>query len=299
MNESKKRFISEIKKELEVFLPDYKIEEVDIVKSNDRHNAGFTFLASDLKAAPTLYVDEAYERHLAGEDIKKLALELVNAVISSMHIAEILDQQSDCTFNTSFDNIKDKLELRLLDEDKNRDYLADKVYREVGNGMVLLLAIQGKGSDSEFSAVITNALAEQEGYDIDALFKAAEGNTTPVLREMTAMLFDPNGKSNLLDEEAVEADEGMFVLSTRTSFMGAAAFFVTGLAEKLKSLFKGGYYVLPSSVHEMIILPEEVAPNVWELKRMVREANRSVVEEADILSDKVFHYGCDGGLTLV
>jgi len=54
----------------------------------------------------------------------------------------------------------------------------------------------------------------------------------------------------------------------------------------------GSFYVLPSSVHEMLILPEVCCDDPLSLKEMIREANAnpSVVSEEDILSDKLMHY---------
>ena len=48
-------------------------------------------------------------------------------------------------------------------------------------------------------------------------------------------------------------------------------------------------YILPSSIHEVLLLADNEIP-VDELRRMVRSVNRGVVDEMDRLSDEVYYY---------
>ena len=50
------------------------------------------------------------------------------------------------------------------------------------------------------------------------------------------------------------------------------------------------YYVLPSSVHEVLIVPAEYVRNRQMLDEMVREVNQVCVEEEEILSDHAYYY---------
>ena len=78
-----KEFTRIIKEELPDFLPDevYKdliIEDVEISKMNDQKLHGLTFRPKGSDAAPTLYIDDLYERHQNGEDIGLLMVDLAN-----------------------------------------------------------------------------------------------------------------------------------------------------------------------------------------------------------------------------
>jgi len=46
-------------------------------------------------------------------------------------------------------------------------------------------------------------------------------------------------------------------------------------------------------VHEVILVPDAAGIDAKELCEMVKQANRTVVEEKDILSDNVYHYSRD------
>ena len=62
------------------------------------------------------------------------------------------------------------------------------------------------------------------------------------------------------------------------------------MKEKAAELLGSDYYILPSSVHEVILVPDAPGITEKELCDMVKQANRTVVDEKDILSDNVYHY---------
>ena len=50
------------------------------------------------------------------------------------------------------------------------------------------------------------------------------------------------------------------------------------------------YYVLPSSIHETIIVPKNASMNATELKNMVMEINGKEVSPDEVLTDSVYEY---------
>ena len=53
---------------------------------------------------------------------------------------------------------------------------------------------------------------------------------------------------------------------------------------------KEGFFIIPSSVHEVIMIPESWIEDPAELGFMVREVNEKAVPSDEILSDSVYHY---------
>ena len=68
-----------------------------------------------------------------------------------------------------------------------------------------------------------------------------------------------------------------------------------GMMEMIADAAGGSYYVLPSSVDELIIVPDEGNLSLRRLKTTVRSINRSIVEEKDFLSDNVYYYDAGAG----
>lgn len=291
-----KEFISIIKEELPDFLPDdvYKdlvIDDVEVAKMNDQKLHGLTFKPKGSDAAPTLYIDDLYERHENGEDIGFLLVDLAN------RYAEARKAPTPPDIDLSWDKVKDSLSVRLLEKKRNIDFLSNMPYVDVGNGLAMTVDINMPGDmHGEWRIAVNHGVIQQLGVDRNELFlKAMESAVSydpATLTDMSQALFSPD-KENLLDRtEPLEPMEvgGMYVLTTESGNLGASALFYPDVKEKAAEMLGSGYYVLPSSVHECILVPETAGVNEKELCDMVKQANRTVVEPKDVLSDNVYHY---------
>ena len=87
----------------------------------------------------------------------------------------------------------------------------------------------------------------------------------------------------------------MYVLTTKSKTYGAAAVLLDGILESISDAFGTGVYILPSSVHECIILSSEFVPDIDAHLKMVRDINRSEVEPEERLSNSVYVYDRDLG----
>lgn len=291
-----KEFISIIKEELPDFLPDdvYKdlvIDDVEVAKMNDQKLHGLTFKPKGSDAAPTLYIDDLYERHENGEDIGFLLVDLAN------RYAEARKAPTPPDIDLSWDKVKDSLSVRLLEKKRNIDFLSNMPYVDVGNGLAMTVDINMPGDmQGEWRIAVNHGVMQQLGVDRNELFlKAMESAVSydpATLTDMSQALFSPD-RENLLDRtEPLEPMEvgGMYVLTTESGNLGASALFYPDVKEKAAEMLGSGYYVLPSSIHECILVPETAGINEKELCDMVKQANRTVVEPKDVLSDNVYHY---------
>ena len=72
--------------------------------------------------------------------------------------------------------------------------------------------------------------------------------------------------------------------------LGASVLFYPGVQEKIAEAMGEGYTVLPSSVHEVLIVPDSLSPGQMELAEMVRSVNKNVLDPKEVLSDNIYHY---------
>lgn len=138
--------------------------------------------------------------------------------------------------------------------------------------------------------------------DEKALFQQVRANTqpinTPVLQTMFGTwksLFDEDAcVKNLLDENTTEfglsSHETAYVLTNMENQYGASMITQPEVLNKLNQLFPEGFYVLPSSVHEVLIVPDNGEVEPRRLGEMVREVNRAEVKREEVLSDRVYRY---------
>ena len=292
-------FISRVKEELMEMIPEelrkgLEIQDTLVLKSNDQKHHGLTFKREESEAAPTIYLDEAYARFTCGEELHALTAEIRDAYLQTFSMPE--PQKIDF----DYDRIKDKLTVRLLEIKRNRDFLATTPYMTVGHGLAMVCDIKMQdGDEGSWRATVTQSMLEGQNYDKRELFMAAMDNAQlidpPVLVDMGQALFTHEGENLMTRSEPLPPEDvsNMYVLSNTGGMLGSAVLFYPDTREHVAEVLGEGYCVLPSSQHEVLIIPDSAGIDRAELSEMVRQANQSVVEPKDVLSDTVFHYDRD------
>jgi len=263
-----------------------------VLKCNDIELHGVSLKKGSEDISPNIYLDNYYERFENGEPMKDLMQE-VTGIFTETERPEGMPQPKDIPLDYS--SIKDKLTFRLLEMKRNRMYLVNTPYMPVGNGLALVCDVKLKsGEDGEWRTTITKDMMEKYGYDKRQLFldglKNVQNVDPPVMMDMQQNVFGL-GADNVLDKEtgAIEKSN-MYVLSNKSGVLGASVLFYPEIQEKVSEKIGEGYYVLPSSLHEVIVVPESAGFDAKGLTDMVRDANSSVVDAKDILSDNVYHF---------
>ena len=292
-------FIREMKEELMQMLPeelkeDIELEETTVLKSNDQEHHGLTFKRETSEAAPTIYLDDAYARFTQGEELHTLAAELKDAYLGSLGMPEPMK------IDLEYDNIKDKLTVRLLEIKRNHDFLANTPYMTVGNGLAMVCDIRmDDGNEGSWRATVSQSMLESQNYDKRELFIAAMDNAQlidpPVLVDMGRAMFTQEGENLLLRNEPLPKEDvsNMYVLTNTNGMLGSAALFYPDTREHIAEVIGESYSVLPSSQHEVLIIPDSAGISSKNLCEMVKQANECVVEPKDVLTDNVFHYDRD------
>lgn len=292
-------FVERLKDEVREYLPEAVkgeviIDDVEVVKMNDQKLHGLTFRMPGSDAAPTLYVDDMFSAYKDGMNIGELTADLASMYTGSR--GGVKPPEVDL----SYDGVKDSLTVRLLEKKRNREFLSNMPHVSVGHGLAVIADINmGEEKVGEWRIAVSNMVLEQLGVDRDTLFADAMKNSVikepAQLVDMGNALFGPD-MTNLLerDEPIAPEDVGsMYVLTNASQSLGAAAMFYPDVKEKAAELIGGDYYILPSSIHEVIIVPDTLDMKAKDLCEMVKQANKTVTDEKDILSDNVYHYSKD------
>lgn len=82
----------------------------------------------------------------------------------------------------------------------------------------------------------------------------------------------------------------MYIATVSDCQFGAKVLMYPGFFEYAAAIVGGSYYILPSSIHELIFLADDGTSIVEDLQNTVREINQTEVSESDFLSDEVYHY---------
>ncbi len=149
--------------------------------------------------------------------------------------------------------------------------------------------------------LVTNDRMEQWGASEEDLHSSAmEGawrNEPPVLLGMdgvlNSILLDDKRETNLFEEKGTHDGSGkgaLYVLTNKSRINGASVAAYPEVMERLDGMFPKGFYLLPSSVHEMLVCPRVTEFSPRELGEMVRAVNRECLAREDFLSDRVYEY---------
>ena len=288
-----------VKKELPHYLPaevadTLELHEIDVVKKNDQKLHGLALRVHGEQAAPTFYLDDAYAAYQMGFTSKEKIL----ADLADLYVRCESDSIRDDVEGTdlSWDSIRDKLTVRLLGESRNREFLENVPHQKACPGLVLIAEISQTTPEGGWSSTITYRILEQLGVEADTLFGTAMKNASETEPAMLSALGGFLGcapeTGNLLErgESDGHLPEVMYILTNEEGMHGAGTIMYPGIAERIAELFGCDYYVLPSSIHEMLIVPMTLQTSVSGLKETIRLANSTVVDESDILSDELYCY---------
>ena len=258
------------------------IEEQTVKKAQLGELTGLIFRSRGSSCSPTIYVEDFFRMYKSGHSVDDLSAAAMDNVIPYIGSAPGFTED---TFEDTAN-----LRVRLLNISRNSDYLSGVPHIDCGCGLALVAEVRS----GEFRAVVTTALLESMEISRDELFETALENSAaadpPVLYELSELLMKGHDCcTDLLGTEpgtCIHADS-LYLLSNRDCFWGSAALFYPGLLERLCELLNGAFFVLPSSVHEVLLLPESDG-DPQRLADIICNANRTVVSDDDYLSDDLY-----------
>ena len=256
------------------------------VKNNGKERKGITVSEKGIHISPTIYLEEYFQQFQEGKPIEKIVekiLQLYEEVKCSHPCEESLLQ--------NYEELKGKFACKLIHRGKNEKLLNDIPYvpwMDLAIVVFVLLEVSPYGTAT---VLVRKEHLEIWGLTEAQLFDEAKKNT-PILLPYQ---FCPMRK--LLREicpyavdEGEEEEESLYVLSNKLRSFGAASMLYEGILEKVGQKLGENYYILPSSIHEVIVVPESKSPMKQDLEEMVREINETQVEEDEVLSDRVYYF---------
>lgn len=178
---------------------------------------------------------------------------------------------------SDFEDIKDKLFIRICGVGINEEDLSILANTKINNLAIAYNVLIDKLTDNLpiKSIKITNELLDKYGVSKEELHKAAIQNSEKIF---PAKYYKTN--------DLVPFN----ILTNEIGCLGAAALFYPNQIEKIAASLGGNYFVLPSSIHEVLVLPDYGNLNYMELEQMVKEINKTTVDRKDQLSNDVYYY---------
>ena len=290
-------FANELIEAIKTIIPDMQDAEFQVQQVKKPGNltlTGIIIRVKNLPVAPCYYIDEEYTKHLNGTPIADIASRVATAMKSSAAPASDID----ISLITDFDKAKSYIIPRLIDirPGKNDGYLKDRVCNPIaGTQIGIIYDLDIPSTQAEMTVGVTNTLLDMWNLSAEDLHELAIQNGSKIRPIYFSDMFSMLNDLSPLPFPEAEPDATMFVLTCKNKTHGASVILYPETIEMLHTRFPKGFWLLPSSVHEWIIVHKSVGdPDM--LKEMVMTINASEVLPADQLADEVFTLDSAGNL---
>ena len=287
--EFKTNLIEELK---DFYGADATVELTTATKNNGIHLDGIIIRLGETNVAPIIYLQQYYEEFMENENSS--IDEIVGRIVELRERHELQDADGVICKITDWTYVKEHVYPMLISTEDNKEMLSSLVTKpfldlsvifyirledtlQMGGEATVkvtkeMLSLMKVTEIELFDAAMNNM--KSDGYNVQDIFSVIMGITDETIPD---------------DENC----EKMFVMTNADKRYGAAGLLnITSIVEKIgdKSCF-----LLPSSLHEILVVPENDEIDVQILKTMVVEVNTTSVAEEEKLSDSVYYYSSTSG----
>lgn len=251
---------------------------------------GITISKTTGNIMPTLYLEKFYREYEDGTPFD----EVVRQFMEEYERAGV-KEDFDIQFFTNYEKVKPHLAFKLLHYEMNRELLSKVPHRpyldlaivcycdihdpRIGHGSILI-----KCEHLELWKITEETLLKDAMENTPRLYPADFMNMAAVLKDLYE---DPASLLSITFP--------MYVLTNKERLNGAASLLYKGQMEQIASVLEQDYYVLPSSIHEVIIIPQNKGTDEEYLSQMVDEINHEQLAQEEILSNHAYLYQRDTG----
>ena len=245
-----------------------RTELYTVTKNNGTRRTGILFKQTDSNLAPTIYLEEFYQKYLKGQQVPDLA-----DSICSIYQEIRVKKTCDCQNLFDFENVKEHIVYKLIRRDANEELLKQIPY-EPFLDLAVVYYIQIDNTRFGSAAIqIRNEHLRYWRVEKEEIQRLAEKNTPRIypVQIQQVMRF-------------------MYVATNQQCSMGAAVMRYPNLWEKVRGMIGESFYILPSSIHEVILVPESFGMEPERMTEMVKEINQTGVAPEEVLSDSVYYF---------
>ncbi len=261
--------------------PDATLRLVPTVRNNEQEERLLVIDSPAYKESPAIRLRELYASCTEEVEIAAVAQQVCQSVEAykgnlKFDIEEFWD----------FAKAKDKIIFRLIHARKNWKRLKNMPYKPYMDLAIVFLYRLEQVPEGEGTIAITNEIAGKWHTTVEQLWELAWENTQRI--------YEPEGMplQSFLQEFKLGdmPDTGLWLLTNKRRSFGAGVLLYDGVLDGFANRFQSDFYILPSSVHEVLLLPMEQDMELADFHEMVQDANSEAVKPDEVLSDHAYYY---------
>lgn len=279
-------FAQRVKEEIGPLLPEdvERISIFPVVKNNGVVLEGLV-CQNSLNITPTIYLNPFYVQYKSGR-----SFEAILAEIAKMYTENQMKNDFDVSNLYDWDFVKTHLVRKLVNFEQNQAMLKDMPHMKVEDLAVVYQIYVGdilESKDYATVAVRDNMMKawDVDLFDLDATSLESTREIFPPKLDSLAVVFkELNGMELPFLEEM-----NIHILTNRHIINGAAYVTDMEVMDEVASVMETDkFYVLPSSIHEVLIFPYDEEYDYRHMEELIQEVNETQLMEEEILSDRLY-----------
>ena len=263
----------------------------EVLKTNGVKRKGLMLTGRGTCISPVVYLEKYYGDFCAGKDFDRA----VSDIIEDCRHGE--KAEIDINGFLDWGRARGRVLVKLVNYNANRELLKAVPHRRfLDLAEVYYTVMDIGGGQGMGSILICSTHLEMWGIGKEELAETAYANYRSCLpaeiKSLAQITAELTG-SDLLGECIPDMQE-MYGVTNRWKQNGAAVMLFPEMLQEAADRLSGDLYILPSSVHEVILLSANMGEEEG-LKDIVEEVNRTQVAPEEKLSDSVYrYYSADG-----
>lgn len=274
----------------EILSEDVEVTSTNVIKNNDTKLSGICIKRANSQIGKNIYVDKYYQDYLDGTAVEKIVAEVIDIANNDDSLPQrYMEVVGDIA---SYENIKELLAVKIISRERNKNYLKDKCFIDYLDFAICFYINIAETGGCSASISVTKHISELWNQSSDILLNQALDNMKKYYKPEIVSIWSLINKMIEIHEEMPDGiDSPMFVISNECRNNGASSILYTemlhsfAIEQKTEKIF-----IIPSSIHECILIPATAEFNADMLCEMVREVNRTQVSSDEILSDHIYIY---------
>ena len=292
-NEFKEQFTEDVKQALEDAGIDADITVRTVDKMNESYEA-MTVTPEGSNVGVNVNMEKFFEAYENGTDYDAVVDKAVDVIEGGFANQPTVDVAA----LTDYDQMKDKLVMEVVSAETNAEMLENVPHQEMEDMAVVYRFVLDSNDDGRATILVTNQLLDTMGVTPEQLHADAMENAPElkpaVIKGMSEVMAEMMGMSAedlaMMGMPTDPADEQMFVATVPDKIHGAGIIAYQDFMDQAAERVGGDFFILPSSIHEILIVPDNGEMGLKDLEAMVKEVNATQVAPADKLTDSVYHY---------
>ncbi|MEQ2472174.1 DUF5688 family protein [Laedolimicola intestinihominis] len=262
-----------------------RLQLIPLEKNNGIIMDGLSVRKEGKRVAPMIYLDSYYREYLDGRSLRGICDQILECCEDSD-----FEEHFDVDFFREPERVRPTVAYRLINYEKNRELLQEIPHLPFLDLAVIFYSLLTDTPVGHATVLIRNSHLELWGKNTSWLYEAAKENTEKLLPKRLVSMEDMIYELSEGKQEPEYAGVPMYVLTNSRKSFGAACLLYDGVLGECFRRLEESYYLIPSSVHEVILIPASAVGDSRELCALVQEMNRTQVRSTEVLSDTVYLY---------